>query len=502
MSNATREAKLGEAVKISSELLSAGGPEKVSVPSYNRSELTAGIVHIGVGGFHRSHQALYIDKLCEKSGDKNWAICGVGIMPQDEKLSAALHSQDCLYSLTERSGSEDSCRVVGSIIDHILGLKEPQKVFDKIASADTKIVSLTVTEGGYYIDESTAQLDLEHPRVANDLSNPDSPQTVFGFLCSGLALRAKNGVGPVTVLCCDNIQHNGEVVKKAVLRFAQASSPELAEWISSNVSFPNSMVDRITPVPGDKERALVRDHFGLEDSCPVVAEAFTQWVIEDSFAAGRPDLESVGAQFVEDVTPFEKMKIRLLNASHSAMGYLAYLMGFRYIHEVAQSEEYRPYLKTFMDKEMTPHVGDVPGVDIDWYKQSLIERFSNADIADTVLRICSGGSAKIPGFILPSIQDALDKDAPIRAMTCVVASWLRFCLAEDENSEPIPMEDALADRITAIAKSAKADPKPYLEMKDLFGNLGQNERFVAELGLLLESLYNDGAKSTMELCSK
>ncbi|MCL4135923.1 UNVERIFIED_CONTAM: hypothetical protein GTU68_023813 [Idotea baltica] len=489
-------------MKISNDLLKVGAPDNVKVPSYNRATLETGIVHIGVGGFHRSHQALYIDKLCEEQSATDWAICGVGIMPQDEQLSAALHSQDCLYSLTERSGKEDTCRVVGSITDHILGLKEPKKVFEKIASASTKIVSLTVTEGGYYIDESTGEVDLEHSRVANDLSNPESPQTVYGFVLAGLALRAKNAAGPITILCCDNIQHNGEVVKKAMLRVANAINPEIAEWIGSNVSFPNSMVDRITPVPTETERALVRDTFGLDDSCPVVSEAFTQWVIEDKFAAGRPELEKVGAQFVSDVVPFERMKIRLLNATHSAMGYLGYLLGYRYIHEVALAEEYRGYLNNFMDVEMTPLVGEVPGVDLDWYKQSLIERFSNPDICDTVLRICSGGSAKIPGFVLPAIQDALKTDGPIRAMTCVVASWLRFCLAEDENGEPILMEDALAERITAIAKTAKADPKPYLEMRDLFGDLGDNERFVNELGLLLSSLYEDGAKATLELCSK
>jgi len=236
--------------------------------------------------------------------------------------------------------------------------------------------------------------------------------------------------------------------------------------------------------------------------CPVVSEAFTQWVIEDNFAAGRPELEKVGAQFVEDVTPFEKMKIRLLNATHSAMGYLGYLIGYRYINEVAQAPEYQKYLSNFMDVEMTPLVGAVPGVDLDWYKKSLLERFSNADIRDTVLRICSGGSAKIPGFILPAIQDALKQEKSIRALTCVVASWLRFCLAEDENGQAIPIEDVLASKLTEVAKKAKANPKPYLEMRDIFGNLGENDKFVTELGFLLKSLYEDGAKATLELCSK
>lgn len=503
MSNTVSEDNAMKAVPLNAALLRQAAPvgAKFQLPTYDRKAVKAGIVHIGVGGFHRSHQAMYLDALLQKTNDLQWGICGVGIMPQDEQLSKALHSQDCLYSLTERSGKEDTCKVIGALTDHIFGVAEPKRVFEAIASSDTKIVSMTVTEGGYYRDESTGKVDFTHPRVKNDLENPATPQTIYGYLLAGLALRNEKQNGPVTVLCCDNIQHNGDVVKKAVLEVAEARDAALAEWIRTSVSFPNSMVDRITPVPGKTERSLVEERFGLQDVCPVVSEAFTQWVIEDNFIAGRPALEEVGAQFVEDVTPFERMKIRLLNASHSAMGYLGYLLGYRYIHEVAQAEEYQPYLSRFMDQEMTPLVGEVPGVDLRWYKDSLLERFRNEDICDTVLRICSGGSAKIPGFVLPAIQDAIQQDKPIRAMTAVVASWLRFCLAEDEKGESIPIEDALAERLTTVAKRAKADPKPYLEMKDIFGALSQNERFEQELGELLDCLYEQGARATLERCS-
>ncbi len=493
-----------ELVSISNHTLSSLLSDKhrnIQVPQYDRAHIKTGIVHIGVGGFHRSHQAKYIDTLLNQGEENAWGICGVGIMPQDETLSKALHAQDCLYSLTERSGSSDTCQIIGSITDHILGLNEPKKVFEKIADKDTKIVSLTVTEGGYYIDESTGELDLENPKIKNDLLHPESPQTVYGFLIQGLMLRKQQGNGPVTILCCDNIQHNGEVVKKAVSRFTQNISKDLLEWIHTSVSFPNSMVDRITPVPGEAEQNFVRDTFHILDSCPVVSESFTQWIIEDNFIAGRPQLEKVGVQFVKDVIPFERMKIRLLNASHSAMGYLGYLLGYRYIHEIAQAKEFRPYLLRFMDQEMTPLVGTIPGVDLEWYKSKLIERFSNQDIRDTALRICSGGSAKIPGFVLPAIQEAINQEKPIRAMTCVVASWLRFIAGKDEEGNEIPLEDPQAERLKEISSRGGNSVTTYLEMKDIFGSLSTNERFRDELQFLLSHLYEKGARATLEICS-
>lgn len=479
--------------------LSLGG---IEIPKFYRSKLKTGIVHIGMGGFHRAHQAMYLNSILNKNLDKpesyNWGICGVGIMPQDEELSKILTKQDFLYSLTERSGKSDTCKIIGSVTNHILGLKDPEKVFNLIAEETTKIISLTVTEGGYYIDESTGELNLNNERVRNDILNPKSPITVFGFIAQGLIKRMNNGSNKITILCCDNIQHNGEVVKKALLRFTNEVSKELSAWIKDNVSFPNSMVDRITPVSKEAERNFVLNNFSINDGCPVVSESFTQWVIEDNFIAGRPPLEEVGVQFVKDVIPFERMKIRLLNASHSAMGYLGYLLGHRYIHEVAQSMEYRPYLLKFMDSEMTPLVGNVPGVDLNWYKATLIERFSNQDICDTVLRICSGGSAKIPGFILPSIQDAIEQNKSFSAMTLVVASWLRFLSGKDEEGNEIPLEDSQSERLREIAQRGKESVEPYLEMKDIFGSLSNNEAFKNELQRLLTYLYKNGAKETMK----
>lgn len=493
---ATNDQPGGKALRLSNDMLRELSTD-VPFPTYDRTALTAGIVHLGVGGFHRSHEALYIHELLQDHGIRDWAICGVGIMPQDAAMSADLRGQDCLYTLVEQSGDEDQARIIGSIVDHIFGLERPEEVFSRLADPATRIVSLTVTEGGYFIDEASGELDLRHSAVLGDLECRETPKTIYGFLIEGLRRRRDRGAKPFTVLCCDNIQHNGDVVRKMLLTFCEKQDPELAEWIGQHVSFPNSMVDRITPVSGEAERILVREKFGLEDKRPVVSEAFRQWVIEDTFCNGRPPLEKVGVQFTDDVIPYERMKILLLNATHSAMGYLGYLAGYRYIHEVASAPEFRPYLRTFMDKEMTPLVGEVPGIDLAWYKDSLIERFSNPEIKDTVLRICFGGSFKMPKFIFPAIMQQLERGGPIYALTLSVASWLRFLSGEDEQGVAIPIEDPLAERLK-IAAAGGREPAAFVsDMSDLFGRLGEQPRFLAELERLSDILRRQGARGTL-----
>ena len=330
------------AIKLDSSLL-LNPPAGVTVPKYDRSKVKAGIVHLGVGGFHRSHQALYMDELISEFGQTEWGICGVGIMPGDKEMNRALTSQDFLYTLVEREGTRDTAKIIGSLKTHIFGVENPEAVFEAIASAETKIVSLTATEGGYCFNQATGEFDTKHPGIINDLENPMEPKTIFGYIAQGLSRRMNNGAGPVTILSCDNMQGNGKIAKKMVLAFCQLSNPTLASWIEKNVTFPNTMVDRITPVTTESERELVRS-FGIDDQFPVVSESFRQWVIEDNFAAGRPPLEKVGVQFSADVAPYEKMKIRLLNATHSAMGYLGYLCGHKFIHEIGQDKDFIPYL--------------------------------------------------------------------------------------------------------------------------------------------------------------
>ena len=480
-----------------SKALLKNAPADVTCPTYDRDKISEGVLHIGVGGFHRSHQALYLDDLFQAHGVKDWAICGVGIMPQDATMSQALNAQDCLYTLVERSGKKSSARIIGSLKSYIFGHEDPETVFAKMADPSIKIVSLTATEGGYCFHQGTGELDFDNKGVQNDLQNPLHPQTIFGYLAEGLERRRKAGVTPFTVLSCDNLQGNGHVAKSTLLAFCNKRNPELAKWIDENVSFPNCMVDRITPATTDAEREFVRDTYGLEDAFPVVAEPFKQWVIEDNFCNGRPPLEKVGVQFTKDVAPYEKMKIRLLNASHSAMGYLGYLCGYRYIYEIAQAPEFIPYIKSLMDEEVTPLVGEIPGVNLTEYKQSLMERFANETIKDQALRICLDGSSKLPKFIFPSIQEQLDRNGPIRKLTLCVASWMRFLNGKDEQGVEIPIQDPQAERLTAVTKKTR-DVKALLELTDIFGDLGKSERFVQELELLVNMLYDKGAQATLK----
>jgi len=477
-------------------------PKNVKCPTYDRAGLQAGILHIGVGNFHRSHQALYMDDLFETHGVKDWGICGVGIMAQDADMNRALNKQDRLYTLVEKSGNTASARIIGSLKEYIFGYEKPQDVFKKMADPAIKIVTLTATEGGYCFHSGTGELDLQNPGIQNDLANPENPRTIFGYLAEGLDRRRKAGVAPFTILSCDNVQHNGQVAKRTLLAFCNQKRPELAKWIEKNVSFPNSMVDRITPGTTDAEREYVRSTFNLDDAFPVVAEPFKQWVIEDKFCNGRPPLEKVGVQFTEDVTPYEKMKIRLLNASHSAMGYLGYLCGYRYIYEIAQAPEFTPYLKSLMDLEVTPLVGTIPGVNLTEYKQSLMERFADETIRDPALRICMDGSAKLPKFVLPSIEEQLERGGPIRKLTLCVASWIRFLNGKDEDGKDIPINDPQAERLNKLAIECRENPEPFLACTDIFGDLGKSERFVTELKLLLKHLYENGAQATLKFCSQ
>jgi len=473
-------------------------PAGVAVPTYDRTAVKVGIVHLGVGAFHRSHQALYLDELMDKHGVKDWGICGVGIMPQDAGMNKALNGQDRLYTLVEKSGDKSTARIIGSIKEYIFGYEQPEAVFSRMANPETKIVSMTATENGYCFSAKTGELDLQNPAIQNDLSHPDKPQTIFGYLAEGLNRRRKAGTKPFTVLSCDNLQGNGHVTKRTLLTFCNQRDPELAAWIEKNVAFPNCMVDRITPATTDAERHFVRETYGLEDTCPVVAEPFRQWVVEDQFCDGRPPLEKVGVQFTKDVTPYEKMKIRLLNATHSAMGYLGYLCGYRYIYEIAKAKEFTPYLKGLMDVEVTPLVPPVPGVDLTAYKASLMERFANETIKDQALRICMDGSGKMPKFVLPSITEQLERKGPIRRLTLCVASWIRFLNAKDEQGEEIPLQDPQAERLHKAAVEGGRDPRPMLKFTDIFGDLGKNERFVKELELLLSMLYEKGAAATLK----
>lgn len=470
----------------------------IAVPQYDRRGVTPGIVHIGVGGFHRAHEVVYLDDLMAAGSGQEWGICGVGLRPADKAMRDALVPQNCLYTLVARDAEGDQARVIGSLVKYLFAPEETEAVLDALASPLTRIVSLTITEGGYNFNESTGEFNADHPDIQHDLADPKHPISVFGYLAEALDRRRQAGVDPFTVLSCDNVPQNGNMARKTLLAFAALRDQELHDWIAQNVAFPNSMVDRITPQTTDADREMVRDEFGIEDAWPVVCEPFRQWIIEDRFVYGRPLLERVGAQFVGDVHPYEMMKLRLLNASHSAMGYLGFLAGYTYIHEIMADDLFREFIRRLMDDEVTPLLAPVPGINLAEYKTTLLTRFANPTIKDQVTRICLDGSSKVPKFVLPSLQEALAAGKSATLLTLAVAGWFRYLRGDDEQGRPYSIDDPRADELQRLARQGKTDPRPLLEVTDLFGDLGQSKAFVTSLTRFLQQLDADGARATLQ----
>lgn len=473
------------------------GPD-VAVPTYDRRNLTAGIVHVGVGGFHRAHQAMYLDRLLNEGEARDWAILGVGILEQDRKMRDALNGQDGLYTLVLKypDGHRDA-RVIGSIVDYLLAPDDPDRVIEAMAAPTTRIVSLTITEGGYNIDRVSSQFDLGHPDVAADLREDGAPRTVFGIIVEALVRRRERGLSSFSVQSCDNIPGNGDVARDVFSTFASARNADLGKWVRTSVAFPNSMVDRITPVTTDTDRSELADQFGIADRWPVVCEPFTQWVVEDSFGLGRPSWEHVGAQLVDDVEPYELMKLRLLNAGHQALCYFGYLAGYRYAHEAMADELVSRFVLAYMEREGTPSLPPVPGVDLAVYRRELIDRFGNSEIRDTLARLCADSSDRIPKWVLPVVRHQLATGGECFRSAAVVAAWARYAEGIDEDGEPIEIIDQLADRLTGAARKNRDRPADFIADRELFGDLIDNERFVSEYTATLESLHRRGSRETL-----
>jgi mannitol 2-dehydrogenase len=472
---------------------------EVGVPSYDRGTVRPGIVHFGVGGFHRAHQAMYLDRLMNEGKALDWGIVGVGVLPQDRRMYDVLDAQDHLYTLVIKhpDGTLEPS-VIGSIVDYLFAPDDPSAVLDRMVDPATRIVSLTITEGGYHVNQVTGELDASDPGLAADLSPGATPSTAFGFVVEALARRRAAGVPPFTVMSCDNIPGNGHVARKMLSSFARLKDPELADWIAGEVRFPNCMVDRITPVTADSDRLALASKFGVEDGWPVVCEPFTQWVLEDDFGGDRPPYEDVGVQLVEDVEPYELMKLRLLNASHQALCYLGYLAGYRYAHEVCQDKLFVDFLLGYMDDEGTPTLPPVPGVDLDRYKRQLIERFANPEVRDTLARLCAESSDRIPKWLLPVVREQLAAGRGISRAALVVASWARYAEGVDEQGEPIEVVDRLRDKVMERAAKNREDPLVFISDPDLFGDLASDPRFVSEYTAALTSLHQRGARATLE----
>jgi mannitol 2-dehydrogenase len=473
-------------------------PGELPVPGYDRSRLRTGIVHFGVGGFHRAHQAMYLDRLMNEGKALDWAICGVGVMPADQRMRDAMTAQSGLYTLVvKHPDGHYEPRVIGSIKEYLYAPDDPEAVIEKMASPDTKIVSLTVTEGGYNFNPVTGEFVADNPDVQHDLSNP-VPKTTFGLITAALERRRDRGVPPFTVMSCDNIQGNGHMAQKSFVAYATLKDASLGAWVAENVAFPNCMVDRITPVTTDDDRDEVRKRFDVDDAWPVVCEPFTQWALEDKFPQGRPAFEEAGVQMVEDVEPYELMKLRLLNASHQALCYFGYLSGYRLVHDVAQDPLFAKFLLGYMDKEATPTLAPVPGIDLDAYKHELITRFSNSQVRDTVARLCAESSDRIPKWLVPVIKQNLAQNGDITLSAAVVASWARYAEGTDEQGNPIEVVDRLKDQLTGIARRQRENPTAFIENRDLFGDLADNDRFVTTYTAILSSLHSKGARATLE----
>jgi mannitol 2-dehydrogenase len=473
--------------------------DRLPVPAYDRDLVTPGVVHFGVGGFHRAHQAMYHDRLMNQGTALDWGICGVGVMAEDRRMKEVLAAQDGLYTLVlKHSDGTYEPRVIGSIVEYLFAPDDPEAVIERMVAESTRIVSLTITEGGYNINDATGEFDVANPDVIHDLEPGAVPRTTFGLITEALRRRRKQGLAPFTVMSCDNLQDNGHLTRRVFTAFARLRELELGDWVEREVRFPNSMVDRITPVTTDADRAEVRERFGIEDQWPVVCEPFTQWVLQDAFTAGRPPYQAAGVQVVDDVEPYELMKLRLLNGSHQAMCYFAYLAGYRLVHEAAQDPLFRAFLLGYMDEEATPTLAPVPGVDLDEYKHTLIERFSNPEVRDTIARLCAQSSDRIPKWLLPVVRQQLATGGEIRRSAAVVASWARYAEGVDEAGEPIEVVDRLAGTLTQLARRQREDSDSFIANRDVFGDLADDKRFVTPYRSALASLHQRGARATLE----
>ncbi len=470
-------------------------PPAVRTPSYDPAAVSAGIVHLGPGNFHRAHMARYTHDLMERRADAlSWGILGAGLMPPDRRIMDALSPQDGLYTLLERGQGEERATIIGSLARVLFAGDSSAALLDAMDAPEIRIVSLTVTENGYCVDRATKRLDPENPLIRADLAEPLAPRSVIGVIVEALRRRRDARAAAFTVLSCDNIQHNGQVLRDAVLAFAEMRDPSLARWIAAEAAFPATMVDRITPGTTDEDRQDLEVRHGLRDRCPVPCETFRQWVIEDNFVAGRPAWEEVGVQFVPDVAPYEFMKLRLLNASHHTVAGLGRLIGHPYVSDCLADGDLAALMRAVMERETGPTVPPVPGVDLDKYKQTLIARFANPAIRDTPARIVADGS---PTILLDPLRDRLRNGESVELLSLAVAAWMRCARGEDEAGQAIVLRHALAPLLRQRAVEGGPDPGPLLSVEAVFGDLGMQPAFVEPLRRWLQSLYAVGARRTL-----
>jgi fructuronate reductase len=472
-------------------------PADIARPRYDRAAVHTGIVHLGVGAFQRAHQAMYTEAALA-AGDSRWGILGASL--RSPVVRDQLEPQDGLYTLAVRGAAGETLQVIGAIKDVLVAPEDPAALLRALTDPAVAIVTLTVTEKGYCYDPATAALDEAHPDIVHDLANPTLPRTVPGFLVEALRIRRESQTDAFTVLCCDNLPHNGRTVRAIVTRFAALRDRALAGYIANEVAFPSTMVDRITPATTDADRVAIAARLGLEDASPVVTEPFTQWVIEDRFPRGRPDWSIAGAEFVSDVAPYENMKLRLLNGSHSTLAYLGYLAGYETVSDTMKDAHYRRLAESLMD-DAAATLKMPPGADVAAYSQALIARFENPALRHRTWQICMDGSQKLPQRLLGSIRDRLAVGSPIDRLVMGVAGWMRYVTGIDEQGKPIDVRDPLAARLRAIADQAGLNAArlapALLDVREIFGDLGADPRFRNAVTEALARIIAKGARAAV-----
>ncbi|MGR3723846.1 mannitol dehydrogenase family protein [Abyssibius alkaniclasticus] len=484
------------AISLSNASLGAV-PDGILRPNYDRTKLKAGIVHIGLGNFHRAHQAWYLHRLMQAGKAQDWAIIGAGIRQYDAEMREKLMAQDCLTTLVELSPHGVAAEVTGAMIDYLPIADDNAPLIQCMADAKIRIVSLTVTEGGYFVDPAKGGFDVTHPEIRHDGANPDAPRTVFGAIVAALKLRRAAGIRPFTVQSCDNLQGNGDITRQAVLSLARLSSPALADWIETHGAFPNSMVDCIVPATRAPEIALARQ-IGIADHAPVTHENYRQWVIEDRFCAGRPDYDEVGAIFTDTVHDYETMKIRILNAGHQVLANAGELLALETIADCMGHAQIAAFFDKVQRDEIAPYVQPVPGMEPLAYVQLIKARFANPKIRDTSRRVAFDGSSRHPGFVLPILRDALAAGGRIEGLSLVEAIWARMCAATREDGTEIAPNDPQWDSLVAAAHAARTTPETWLKQRHIYGDLADNAEFSAAFTRWLGLIWAQGSAAALQ----
>ncbi len=472
-------------------------PAGIERPRYDRASLKPGIIHIGLGNFHRAHQAWYLHQLMQQGKALDWAIIGAGVRAQDAVVREKLAAQDYLTTLIELDPSGKSAEVVGSMIGYVPIEDGHGPLIAQMADPNIRIVSLTVTEGGYFLDPATKKFDPTHPDIQHDIAHPTSPRTAFGAIIAALKFRRDSGAGPFTCQTCDNLPGNGAILREVILGLSRLSDPDLAEWIERNVSFPNSMVDCIVPATGPRELALAKE-LGVDDAAPVTHENFRQWVIEDDFCAGRPPWEEVGATISDQVHEFEAMKLRILNGGHQVVADVGEILSVETISGCMDQPKIRGLFRKVALEEIAPHIHAVPGMTPAAYVDLIDSRFSNPAIIDTVRRVAFDGSSRHTGAVLPIIRDAVASGKPLDGLALSQALWARMCAGHREDGSVIEGNDPVWDDLVSAATAAMDDPQVWLEQRHFYGSLADDARFASAFAKWLRQIWAEGAEAALD----